>query len=72
MSRPRVLFVGPTRYELPLSPGLERKWSAIELELEVRILARQVTQCYKVDPRFELVARVVLRLSARSRASRGA
>jgi glycosyltransferase involved in cell wall biosynthesis len=55
MSHPRVLFVGPTRYELPLSPGLERKWSAIERELEVHVLARLATQCYKVDPRFELV-----------------
>ena len=55
MSRPRVLFVGPTRYELPLSPGLERKWSAIERELEPRVLARRVTGCYKVDARFELV-----------------
>ncbi len=55
MSRPRVLLVGPTRYELPLSPGLERKWSAIERELEPRVLARQVTDCYNGDPRFELV-----------------
>ncbi len=56
MSRPRVLFVGPTRYDLPLSPGLARKWSAIEQRLEPRILARLATQCYKVDPRFELVS----------------
>ena len=35
MSRPRILFVGPTRYALPLSPGLERKWTAIEQELDV-------------------------------------
>ena len=38
--KPRVLFVGPTRYELPLSPGLERKWSAIEEVLDYRVLAR--------------------------------
>jgi glycosyltransferase involved in cell wall biosynthesis len=50
MTRPRVLFVGPTRYELPLSPGLERKWAAIEQELEVRVLARGTGS----DPRFEL------------------
>jgi glycosyltransferase involved in cell wall biosynthesis len=51
LTRPRVLFVGPTRYALPLSPGLERKWSAIEQELDVRVLARGTG----VDPRFELV-----------------
>jgi len=55
MSRPRVLFVGPTRYALPLSPGLERKWSAIEQQLEVKVLARLSTPCYKIDDRFELV-----------------
>ena len=58
MSRPRVLFAGPTRYSLPLSPGLERKWSALERELDYRILARPVvaTNCCKgSDPRFELV-----------------
>ena len=53
--KPRVLFVGPTRYELPLPPGLERKWDAIGEQLDYRILARQATSCYKSDPRFELV-----------------
>ena len=53
--KPRVLFVGPTRYELPLSPGLERKWSSIEDVLDYKVLARQVTDCYKADGRFELV-----------------
>ena len=50
MSRPRVLFVGPTRYELPLSSGLERKWSAIEQVLDFRVLARGTGS----DERFEL------------------
>ena len=50
MSRPRVLFVGPTRYSLPLSPGLERKWSAIEQQIDYRVLARGTGS----DPRFEL------------------
>jgi glycogen(starch) synthase len=45
-----VLFVGPTRYELPLPSGLERKWSAIERELEVRVLARGTGS----DRQFEL------------------
>ncbi len=55
MSRPRVLFVGPTRYSLPLSPALERKWIAIERQLDYRVLARLATDCYKGDERFELV-----------------
>jgi glycosyltransferase involved in cell wall biosynthesis len=55
MSRPRVLFVGPTRYALPLSPALEHKWEAIEQELEVRVLARPATRCRNEDRRFELV-----------------
>ena len=38
--KPRVLFVGPTRYELPLSPGLARKWEAIGDVLDYRVLAR--------------------------------
>jgi glycosyltransferase involved in cell wall biosynthesis len=38
--RPRVLFVGATRYELPLAPPLRRKYDAIERELDYRVLAR--------------------------------
>jgi glycosyltransferase involved in cell wall biosynthesis len=37
---PRVLFVGATRYALPLPPGLERKFSALERVLDYRVLAR--------------------------------
>ncbi len=55
MTRPRVLFVGPTRYELPLSPGLARKWSAVEQVLDYRVLARRGADCEEADPRFELV-----------------
>src|SRR5207249_1685724 len=55
LSRPRVLFVGPTRYSLPLSPSLERKWSALEAELDYRVLARLATKCCKADARFALV-----------------
>jgi glycosyltransferase involved in cell wall biosynthesis len=54
--KPRALFVGSTRYALPLLPGLERKWSAVEQVLDVKILARQATSCYKADGRFELTA----------------
>jgi len=38
--KPSVLFVGPTRYTLPLPPWLERKWAALEQELDYRVLAR--------------------------------
>jgi glycogen synthase len=37
---PRVLFVGATRYSLPLPPGLERKFAALEQALDYRVLAR--------------------------------
>ncbi len=37
---PRVLFVGPTRYTLPLPAGLERKFSALEAVLDYRVIAR--------------------------------
>jgi glycosyltransferase involved in cell wall biosynthesis len=46
----RVLFVGPTRYDLPLAPGLERKWSAIGNVLDYSVLARGT----RSDERFEL------------------
>jgi glycosyltransferase involved in cell wall biosynthesis len=35
----RLLMVGRTRYDLPLSETLERKFTALEAELEVRVLA---------------------------------
>lgn len=37
-ARPRVLFVGRARYRLPLSPGLARKWDAVEQRLDYHIL----------------------------------
>jgi glycosyltransferase involved in cell wall biosynthesis len=49
---PRVLFVGPTRYDLPLSQGLARKWDAIGEVLDYRVLARGTGE----DPRFRLVS----------------
>ena len=39
MNRPRVLFVGRTRYRLPLSPSLAQKFDALAGELDVRVLA---------------------------------
>jgi len=39
VQRPRVLMVARTRYRWPLSPSLERKFSALRAELEVHVLA---------------------------------
>jgi glycosyltransferase involved in cell wall biosynthesis len=39
MSRPRVLFVSRTRYRLPLSPTLARKWDAVAAQLDFKVLA---------------------------------
>ena len=37
--KPRVLFVGRTRYTLPLTPSLARKFDALRRELDIRVLA---------------------------------
>jgi glycosyltransferase involved in cell wall biosynthesis len=34
----RVLFVGRSRYRLPLAPQLARKWDALAAEMDVRVL----------------------------------
>ena len=49
----RLLMVGRTRYDLPLSETLERKFAALDAEVDVRVLAtaRRVTE---PDPRFRL------------------
>lgn len=62
MSRPRILFVGPTRYALPLSPGLERKWTAIEQELDVHVLARGTGSDRRFELHQEFYARVPYRV----------
>jgi glycosyltransferase involved in cell wall biosynthesis len=49
----RVLFVGSTAYDLPLPPPLERKWRALEEEIEPRVIARAGTVSAG-DPRFRL------------------
>jgi glycosyltransferase involved in cell wall biosynthesis len=36
--RPRVLMVGRSRYRLPLSPSLRRKFDALEREVDLRVL----------------------------------
>jgi glycosyltransferase involved in cell wall biosynthesis len=48
---PRVLFVGRTRYRLPLPYGLARKWDALSERMDVRVVASGTG----TDPRFHLV-----------------
>jgi glycosyltransferase involved in cell wall biosynthesis len=52
--RRRVLFVGSTTYDLPLSPALARKWDAIGERLELRVIARGAGGDGQ-DPRFRLI-----------------
>jgi glycosyltransferase involved in cell wall biosynthesis len=54
--RRKLLLVGPNRYTLPLSPSLEQKFSALEHEVDVRVLGRAGTGDRR-DPRFRLFAR---------------
>ncbi|MBV8599311.1 MAG: glycosyltransferase, partial [Actinobacteria bacterium] len=49
--KPRVLFVGRTRYALPLAGPLARKWDALAEAFELRVLASGTG----TDPRFRLV-----------------
>jgi glycosyltransferase involved in cell wall biosynthesis len=49
---PRVLFVGRTRYRLPLEGGLARKWNALSEVLDLRVVASGTGR----DPRFHLLA----------------
>src|SRR4051812_39921447 len=51
MSTPRVLFVGRTRYRLPLAGGLARKWDALAALLDLRVLASGTGN----DARFRLL-----------------
>jgi glycosyltransferase involved in cell wall biosynthesis len=53
MPDPRVLFVGHTRYDLPLGKGLERKWDALSQRLELRVVASAGSVAAS-DPRFAL------------------
>lgn len=52
MTRPRVLFVGRTRYRLPLPESLARKWDALSERMDLRVLASGAGR----DPRFHLIA----------------
>jgi glycosyltransferase involved in cell wall biosynthesis len=53
--RPHVLFVGRTRYRLPLDPSLARKWDALGDAMDVHVLARAADgNGGGGDPRFRL------------------
>jgi glycosyltransferase involved in cell wall biosynthesis len=53
--KPRVLFVGRTRYRLPLEPGLARKFEALQAELQVRVLGSAPDGSPTADETFRLV-----------------
>jgi glycosyltransferase involved in cell wall biosynthesis len=52
--RPRVLFVGPTTYDLPLPSYLAKKWDALAERMELRVIGR-ASALRAQDPRFRLV-----------------
>jgi glycosyltransferase involved in cell wall biosynthesis len=52
--RRRVLFVGSSGFDLPLSPSLARKWDALSRDMEVRVIGRS-QGIQATDPRFRLV-----------------
>jgi glycosyltransferase involved in cell wall biosynthesis len=54
VSRPRVLFVGSTTYELPLASSLAKKWNAVSNELDIRVVARG-RDSESEDARFRLI-----------------
>jgi glycosyltransferase involved in cell wall biosynthesis len=51
-------MVGRSRYSLPLSPSLEQKFAALEVEVDVRVLASRGGAGGGSDSRFNLVRRV--------------
>jgi glycosyltransferase involved in cell wall biosynthesis len=53
--KPRALFVGRTRYSLPLPPGLARKWEAIGERIDYRVLGCAERAGESGDERFELL-----------------
>ena len=53
--KPRALFVGRTRYVLPLPPGLARKWQAIGERIDYRVLGCAERDGGTGDERFELI-----------------
>jgi len=60
--RRKLLMVGRSRYSLPLSPSLERKFDALAAELDLRVLG-SAARVNGSDPRFSLVAPVRPRIA---------
>jgi glycosyltransferase involved in cell wall biosynthesis len=58
--KPRLLLVARTRYELPLSPSLARKFDALRDLFDVRVLATSATGRARDDGTFRLVGRLPL------------
>ena len=58
MSKPRLLLVARTRYELPLSPSLVRKFAALQERFELRVLASAADGRPHDDGTFRLVPRL--------------
>src|SRR5581483_3095013 len=56
--RPPLLLVARTRYELPLSPSLERKFTALRERFDVRVLATSASGRARDDGTFRLVGRL--------------
>jgi glycosyltransferase involved in cell wall biosynthesis len=52
--KPRVLFVGHTHYQIPVADSLEKKWSALEGRLEVRVVGAGADETSQ-DDRFRLL-----------------
>ena len=52
-----MLFVGRTRYRLPLAPGPARKWEALGRELDVRVVGTAAPDSAPGDGTFRLVPR---------------
>lgn len=52
--RPRVLFVGRMRYDLPLPEWLAKKWDAVEREVDYRVVAAASAGSAPSDARFRL------------------
>jgi glycosyltransferase involved in cell wall biosynthesis len=56
--KPRLLLVARTRYALPLSPSLERKFDALRERFDVRVLATSADGRAREDGTFRLVGRL--------------
>jgi glycosyltransferase involved in cell wall biosynthesis len=60
VSKPHLLLVARTRYELPLSPSLERKFDALRELFDVRVFATSASGRARDDGTFRLVGRLPL------------